>query len=144
MDMNNHKHVLKEIAKFSAGLITADFLVGLWLLHSNMTPLDFWGIAFTPSGVEAWMIFDIILLALLVHYAWCANVHAPSIKQKTLFIVVGIILGIVGLAHFLRIVFGVSVEIGGWTAPLWLSWIGTIVALYISYASFRFAASSRK
>lgn len=142
--MNNHKHMLKEIAKFAAGLITADFLAGLWLLYSNIGPLDFWGITFTSSILKAWMIFDIILLATLIHYAWHADVHTPSIRQKTLFIVVGIIMGIVGLAHLSRIIFGVSVNIGGWIAPFWLSWIGAIVALYLSYASFRFAIHSKK
>lgn len=142
--MNIHKHVLREIAKFAAGLVAADFLFGFWALSSDIGPLNFWGIAFTPGAVEAWMAFDIILLAILIHYAWHADVHAPSIRQKTLFIVVGIIMGIVGLAHLLRLVFGVSIDIGGWMAPFWLSWIGTIVALYISYASFRFAAQAKR
>ncbi|MDD5318706.1 MAG: hypothetical protein PHF79_02710 [Candidatus Pacebacteria bacterium] len=142
--MNNHRHALKEIAKFATGLVTADFFVGLWFLTSNIGPLNFWGISFTPSAVEAWMIFDIILIAILVHYAWHADIHTPSMKQKTLFIVVGIIMGIVGLAHLLRLAFGISIDIGGWAAPFWLSWIGTLVALYISYSSFRFAVHTKK
>lgn len=137
--MNDHKHMLKEAAKFAAGLITADFLVGLWVLSSNYGPLNFWGIAFTPSAVEAWMVFDAAVLILLVHYAWHVDVYTPSIKQKNLFILIGSITGVVGVAHLLRLIFGVSVDIGGWVAPFWLSWIGTMVALYVSYASFRFA-----
>ncbi|HTK33359.1 MAG TPA: hypothetical protein VL335_02305 [Candidatus Paceibacterota bacterium] len=142
--MNNHRHILKEIAKFATGLVTADFIVALWLLDSTIRPLNFWGVTFTPSILEAGMAFDIILLAILIHYAWHADVHTPSMRQRTLFIVVGVIMGIVGLAHLFRLIFGVSIDIGNWAAPFWLSWIGTIVALYISYTSFRFAAHSRK
>ncbi len=141
--MNKHKHALKEIAKFAAGLVTADFIVGLYLLNSNSGPLNFFGITFTSSILIAWMIFDIILLAVLVHYAWHADVHTPSLKQKTLFVIIGIIMCVVGLAHLLRLVFGISINVGGLAVPFWLSWIGTVVALYISYASFRFAMHSR-
>lgn len=53
-------------------------------------------------------------------------------------------MGIVGLAHLLRLIFGISINIGGWVAPFWLNGIGTTVALYVSYASFRFAAHTKK
>jgi membrane protein CcdC involved in cytochrome C biogenesis len=144
--MKNHKHVLKEIAKFATGLITADFLIGFWLLlNPSITPLNFLGItSFTPPILEAGMVFDILLLGILVHYAWHADIHTPSIKQKNLFVVVGIIMGIVGLAHLFRIIFGINIDIGEWAVPFWLSWVGTVVALYISYASFRFAIHRKK
>lgn len=142
--MNDHKHLLREIAKFASGLITADFLVGMWFLYSHSVPLNFWGIAFTPSVIEAWMVFDIALLIILVHYAWHAEILAPSVREKTLLNIVGSIMGVVGVAHLLRLIFGVSINIGGWMAPFWLSWLGTTVALYVSYASFKFAAHTRK
>lgn len=136
---NHHKNVLREISKFATGLVTADFLVGAWLLSSSLTPINFWGVTFTSSMLWAWMIFDLVLLAILIHYAWHADVHTPSIRQKTLFIVVGIVTGVVSLAHLLRILFGVSIDIGGWQFPIWLSWLAVIAALLISYSSFRFA-----
>lgn len=49
--------------------------------------------------------------------------------QKTYNVITSIIFIIVGVMHLLRIVYGWSMVIGTWTAPLWVSWIGVIVAL---------------
>ena len=91
-----------------------------------------------------WMTFDVLLFLALVHYSWHAEVHAPSLKQKNIFLIIGIITGAIALLHFLRLVFGVSINIGGWEAPYWLSWVGTIVAAYISYSSFMFTTGQVK
>jgi hypothetical protein len=130
--MNTHKHFLREMSKFAAGLVAADFLTGLWFLISGTLPIILFG--------ATWTAFDILLLLVLIHYGWYADVHSPSIKQKNLFRTVGIIIGIVALMHFLRLAFAVSVNIGGWEAPYWMSWVSTIVGACISYASFRFAS----
>ncbi len=60
--------------------------------------------------------------------------------KKTYYVLIGIILGIVSLAHLARAIWGVSVVIDGWMIPIWLSWVGFVVAGYISYISFRFAS----
>ena len=52
------------------------------------------------------------------------------------FLTVGIILGIVSLAHLVRIFTGIDIAIIGWSVPLWVSYIGTLVAAYLSYMSF--------
>ncbi|MDE1874714.1 MAG: hypothetical protein KGI79_02200 [Patescibacteria group bacterium] len=138
--MSRHKHILRELAKFASGLVVADFLVALWLRSAGLQPIDFLGVLWTGGALIAWMIVDVILFLILVHYAWHAEVHAPSIRQRSYFIIVGIITGVVAIAHLLRIIFGAGIDVSGWAVPLWLSWIGIIVAGFVSYASFAFAS----
>ena len=60
--------------------------------------------------------------------------------QKTFSVVAGVIFALVALLHLLRIYMGWAVVIGSWTAPMWLSWIGLIVAGGLSYFGLRLAA----
>ena len=59
--------------------------------------------------------------------------------QKTFDAVAGGIFTVVALAHLLRIVMGWSVVIGGWDVPMWVSWVGLIVAGALSYFALRLA-----
>ena len=136
---NRHINTLRELSKFAAGLIAADFFTGAWLYFSDMLPMDFLGLSISPEGAIFWMIFDVLIFLLLVHYAWHTVIPSPSIHQKNFYKLVGTLLGIVAILHLLRLIFGVEIQIGSWSAPLWLSWIGTIVTGYLSYASFKFA-----
>lgn len=38
-----------------------------------------------------------------------------------------IIFAIVSLAHLLRLLFNSEIIIGGWVAPMWISWVGMII-----------------
>jgi hypothetical protein len=60
-------------------------------------------------------------------------------SQKTFTIIVSVIFGLVALLHVLRIFFGWSAVIGGWTVPMWLSWIGLVVAGGLSYFGINLA-----
>lgn len=41
---------------------------------------------------------------------------------------IGVILfALVALAHLLRLLFGVEITVGGWTAPMWVSVLGVLV-----------------
>ena len=53
--------------------------------------------------------------------------------QKTFAIIASAIIAAVALLHLLRIVFGWPAMIGGWTVPMWLSWIGLVVTGGMSY-----------
>ena len=44
---------------------------------------------------------------------------------------------IVAIMHLLRIIFGWPVEIGGLSIPLWVSWLGVLVAGGLAYFGFR-------
>ena len=58
---------------------------------------------------------------------------------KTYVGVAACIFALVALLHLLRIVFGWSIVIGSWNVPMWLSWIGLIIAGGLSYFGARLA-----
>jgi hypothetical protein len=47
------------------------------------------------------------------------------------------VFGIVAIFHAARIWMGWPVVIGGWSVPMWVSWIGFIVAAVLSFFGFR-------
>ena len=53
--------------------------------------------------------------------------------QKTFNIVTGASFLVVALVHVLRILLGWPAVIGNWTLPMWVSWIGLVVAGSLSY-----------
>lgn len=48
-------------------------------------------------------------------------------KPKAYLMVSGSLFALVASLHLLRIIFNWQAVIGGWTVPLWLSWIGLAV-----------------
>ena len=50
--------------------------------------------------------------------------HGP----ENVFYCVGVIFAAVALLHLVRIYLGWPVMIGDWSVPMWLSWIGLIIA----------------
>lgn len=60
-------------------------------------------------------------------------------SQKTFTITASVIFGIVALFHVLRILLSWPVVIGGWTVPMWFSWIGLVVAGGLSYFGINLA-----
>lgn len=137
--MNNHKHVLKELAKFLSGLVVGDFLAGVWLASMRVSSFAILGINFNKNLMMAWMLFDIVLFIMLIHYGWRANIVSPSVSERSIYKIIGWVLGMVALAHFLRIAFGIQIMVDVFPIPLWFSWIGFIVTAYLSYSSFHFA-----
>jgi hypothetical protein len=53
--------------------------------------------------------------------------------QKTFALLTGIIFALVALLHLLRIYMGWSAVIGGWTLPMWVSWLALVVAGGLAY-----------
>ena len=64
------------------------------------------------------------------------------LNQRTFSLFAGIIFSLVALGHLLRLVYGATVDIGGWIAPMWISWVGLFVAGYLAICGF--ALSRRK
>ena len=60
-------------------------------------------------------------------------------NQKTFTILASVIFALVALFHVLRIFLGWPAVIGGWTVPMWLSWIGLVVAGGLSYFGIKLA-----
>ena len=53
--------------------------------------------------------------------------------DKLFHLLAGIIFALVALLQALRFYIGWSVVIGGWSAPMWVSWIAIVVAGGLSY-----------
>jgi hypothetical protein len=63
-------------------------------------------------------------------------------SEKTFAAIAAAIFGLVALLHLLRLVMGWSIVIEAWTVPMWLSWVGLVVAGALSYFGARFARRS--
>lgn len=131
---------LREFAKFAAGLVAGDFIALWWIDAYHLFPVSFLGTTMTQQMAVPGLIFDAALFLMLVHYGWNVG-KIPAVRERTYLAIVGIVFGIVGILHLLRLFFGTNVAIAGWTLPLWLSWIGVIITLYLAYMSFRLATT---
>lgn len=60
--------------------------------------------------------------------------------RKTFCAVAGVVFALVALLHLLRIYMGWPVVVGSWAAPMWVSWIGLVVAGALSYFGLSLAA----
>lgn len=60
--------------------------------------------------------------------------------QKTFDLLAGIIFALVALLHLLRIYMGWPAVIDDWTVPMWLSWLGLVVAGGLAYFGISLAA----
>ena len=54
-------------------------------------------------------------------------------NDKLFHLIAGTIFALVALLQALRIYMGWSVVIGGWSAPMWVSWMAIVVAGGLSY-----------
>ena len=59
--------------------------------------------------------------------------------EKTFSTIAAVIFGIVAVLHLVRILMGWTVVIDSWTVPMWVSWIGLIVAGGMSYYGTKIA-----
>jgi hypothetical protein len=62
--------------------------------------------------------------------------------HKTFSLVAGVIFLLIALGHLSRLVFKVSVLLGGWAVPSWVSWVALLVFAYLAYQGFRLAKKS--
>ena len=58
-------------------------------------------------------------------------------RQTTYLQTVSVIFAAVAIVHALRLIDGWQLEIGGWIAPMWLSWVGLIVGAYLAYQGLK-------
>ena len=57
--------------------------------------------------------------------------------QKTYFLVTGVIFLAIAVLHALRLVYGWEAVIGGWAVPMWFSWLGVVITLFLAFQGFR-------
>ena len=53
--------------------------------------------------------------------------------------IAAVVFGIVAIFHAARIWMGWPAVIGSWSVPMWLSWIGLVLAAALSYFGFKSA-----
>lgn len=63
-------------------------------------------------------------------------------NPKTFFYTTAVIFFLIAVTHALRIIYGWRAAIGGFEAPVWLSWIALVIALVLSYQGFRLTKQS--
>ncbi len=134
-----HRTTLREISKFTSGLVMGDFLCGLWFYFGGYLPMTFFGLTFNVQAVVAWLVFDILLLAFLVHYGWRLGDRPRTGQEQKFHLLAGIVFTLVALLHLSRILFGWSFVLGSWAMPYWLNGLGAIVTAFLAYASFSLA-----
>ncbi|PIR04058.1 MAG: hypothetical protein COV59_02645 [Candidatus Magasanikbacteria bacterium CG11_big_fil_rev_8_21_14_0_20_39_34] len=132
------KAALHEVAKLASGLVLGDFIFGLWFYFGGHLPMTFWGISFTEQNVIGWLLFDVVLFAILVHYGWRLSMRPTVSHERKFHMVAGVVFALVALLHLSRIIFGWNFVIGSWNAPYWLNGLGTILTAFLAFTSFHF------
>ena len=59
---------------------------------------------------------------------WCYKAAEGDKTMRAYLLITGLVFGAVTLLHILRLAYAWPAQIGGWTVPLELSWIGAVVA----------------
>jgi hypothetical protein len=62
---------------------------------------------------------------------------------RTYSLIAGIIFSLVALLHALRLLRGWHVVIGDLSLPVWVSWLGLVIAGYLGYQGFRLSRRIR-
>ena len=58
-------------------------------------------------------------------------------NQKTFTLTAGTVFSLVALLHALRLLLGWDAVIGGWTVPMWFSWVALAFAGYLAFTAFK-------
>jgi len=130
---------LHELAKFGSGLVAGDFIANAWIAYMGYYPIELFGWTFTADIVLPTLVFDAALFLILIHYGWHIG-KIPALRERSYLILAGLVFSVITAAHLSRVFFGADLVIASWEIPHWLSWVGTMVAAYLAYMSFRLAA----
>ena len=57
-------------------------------------------------------------------------------NQKIFTVTAGVVFSLIAVLHALRLLLGWDAVIGGWTVPIWLSWVALAGAGYLAYTAF--------
>jgi hypothetical protein len=49
----------------------------------------------------------------------------------------GVIFGVIGLLHVVRLLLDWPAQVAGWAVPLWISWVAILAAGTLSFWAFR-------
>jgi len=65
-------------------------------------------------------------------------------NNRSYLVVSGAVFGFVAVLHLLRVVNGWAVVVGPWSAPMGVSWLGTIFPAVLCVWAFRMASRVRE
>jgi hypothetical protein len=60
--------------------------------------------------------------------------------QKTFSVVAGVVFAVVAVLHLLRIYMNWPVVMADWSVPMWVSWVGLVIAGGLAFFGLRLAA----
>ena len=60
-----------------------------------------------------------------------------TMNQKTFVATAGVVFSLVAVLHALRLLLKWDAVIGGWSVPMWLSWVALALAGYLAYTAFK-------
>ncbi|MGB3563779.1 MAG: hypothetical protein WBH75_03605 [Thermoanaerobaculia bacterium] len=61
-------------------------------------------------------------------------------SSRAYLVISGTIFGFVAILHLLRVVNSWAVVVGPWSAPMWISWLGTLVPVVLCVWALRLAS----
>jgi hypothetical protein len=64
--------------------------------------------------------------------------------QKTFSVVAGVVFAVVAVLHLLRIYMNWPVVIADWSVPMWVSWVGLVIAGGLAFFGLRLAARAAR
>ena len=60
-----------------------------------------------------------------------------ALKPASYFKLTSLIFLVIAGVHVYRAINDLSVSLGSWDVPMWLSWIGIVVALFLAYSGYQ-------
>jgi hypothetical protein len=70
--------------------------------------------------------------------------RAEALNQRTYNTLTALLFLIIAALHLLRIVFGWPAQIGGWSIPVWVSWLALVATGVLAALGFRQNALSAR
>ena len=70
--------------------------------------------------------------------------HDRTVSPSASLIISGTIFGIVAILHLLRVANSWALVLGPWSAPMWVSWLGTLVPAVLCVWALRLASLNRR
>jgi uncharacterized membrane protein len=67
-----------------------------------------------------------------------------TMTQRTFSLITAVLFSLIALLHAVRLLRGWEVNIEGAVVPIWISWIGLAIAVYLAYEGFRLAKTKTK